>query len=54
LKKKKKKKKRNAITSITRRQIPPPEDNVRYQRGPLPPGWVRYTITIPAGKDRPD
>ena len=26
----------------------------RYPRPPLPPGWSRYTITIPAGKERPD
>jgi len=48
------KKKRNAIITMTRRQIPPPEDNVRCHREPLPPGWTRYTITIPAGKERPD
>jgi hypothetical protein len=43
-------------TSLSRRTLPPylPDKRVRYRRPPLPPGWTRYRITIPAGKERPD
>jgi hypothetical protein len=32
----------------------PAGKRVRYRDRPLPPGWTRYRLTIPAGKDRPD
>jgi len=48
-------KKVERFTSATRRDVPHVVDKrVRYRRRPLPPGWTRYTITIPAGKQRPD
>jgi hypothetical protein len=44
------------FTSVSRRTLPPylPEKRARYRDRPLPPGWTRYSLTIPAGKDRPD
>jgi hypothetical protein len=49
------KRKRWIFTSVSRRTLPPPLDkHVRYHHPPLPPGWITYRITIPAGKDRPD
>jgi hypothetical protein len=44
------------FTSISRSTLPPflPEKRVRYRHRPLPPGWTRYSLTIPAGKERPD
>ena len=44
------------FTSVSRRTLPPllPDKRVRYRHPPLPPGWTRYSLTIPAGKERPD
>jgi len=42
-------------TTLKSRDFPYVADKrFRYPRPPLPPGWSRYTITIPAGKERPD
>jgi hypothetical protein len=40
----------NPAISMTRRQIPPVDKRARYRRGPLPPGWTSYRITLPPEK----
>jgi hypothetical protein len=45
------------FTTLKSSDFPYVEDKdkrFRYPRPPLPPGWTRYTIIIPAGKERPD